>query len=97
MPGKKKEPSSDSESEGELKLSRAQNQQHIMKEIKQTFAQKGPKDFQKIRILGKGGVGRVYLARLKGTDKYYAMKVLKQDEMIKRNKVCIKFSISTIL
>ncbi|XP_049850436.1 uncharacterized protein LOC126322605 [Schistocerca gregaria] len=56
-------------------------------EIRQTFASKGPKDFQKIRILGRGGVGKVYLVRLKNTDKLFAMKVLKQDEMIQKNKV----------
>jgi serine/threonine protein kinase len=58
-----------------------------MKEIKATFDFKGPKDFHKIRILGKGGVGRVYLVQLKGSDKLFAMKVLKQEEMISRNKV----------
>lgn len=59
----------------------------LLKEIKATFDFKGPKDFQKIRILGKGGVGRVYLVQLKGTEKLFAMKVLKQEEMISRNKV----------
>lgn len=59
----------------------------LLREIKATFDFKGPKDFQKIRILGKGGVGRVYLVQLKGTEKLFAMKVLKQEEMISRNKV----------
>ena len=62
----------------------------LLKEIKATFDFKGPKDFQKIRILGKGGVGRVYLVQLKDTDKLFAMKVLKQEEMISRNKVRVK-------
>lgn len=61
---------------------------HVLREINATFGSKGPRDFQKLRILGRGGVGRVYLVNLKGTDKLYAMKVLKQDEMIARNKVC---------
>jgi len=59
----------------------------LLREIKATFDFKGPKDFQKIRILGKGGVGRVYLVQLKGTEKLFAMKVLRQEEMISRNKV----------
>ena len=48
----------------------------------------GPEDFIKLRLLGKGDVGRVYLVRKKDTDELYAMKVLKKEDMIKRNKVC---------
>lgn len=47
----------------------------------------GYHDFDKVRLLGRGDVGRVYLVRLKGTDKYYAMKVLPKKDMIARNKV----------
>ncbi|BGP48416.1 serine/threonine protein kinase, AGC [Rhodotorula kratochvilovae] len=47
----------------------------------------GPASFQKIRLLGKGDVGKVYLVREKQTHKLYAMKVLSKREMIKRNKV----------
>lgn len=47
----------------------------------------GPKDFQKLKLVGKGDVGKVYLVRLKGTDKLFAMKVLEKSEMIQRNKV----------
>ncbi|GAA6049767.1 hypothetical protein JCM3770_002151 [Rhodotorula araucariae] len=47
----------------------------------------GPASFQKIRLLGKGDVGKVYLVREKQTHKLYAMKVLSKKEMIKRNKV----------
>lgn len=54
---------------------------------------KGPKDFQKIVMLGKGGVGTVYLVLLKGTEKLFAMKILKKDEMISRNKVRYIFRI----
>jgi protein-serine/threonine kinase len=45
-----------------------------------------PKDFVKIRLLGKGDVGKVYLVRRKGTNKLYAMKVLSKQEMTQRNK-----------
>ncbi|KAK9896032.1 Pkinase-domain-containing protein [Cystobasidium minutum MCA 4210] len=47
----------------------------------------GPSSFQKIKLLGKGDVGKVYLVREKKTDKLFAMKVLSKREMIKRNKI----------
>mmetsp|Transcript_45239 Transcript_45239/g.73682 ORF Transcript_45239/g.73682 Transcript_45239/m.73682 type:complete len:447 (+) Transcript_45239:144-1484(+) len=47
----------------------------------------GPQDFQKIKLLGRGDVGRVYLVNLKGTDKLFAMKALSKAEMLDRNKV----------
>ncbi|ORZ39197.1 kinase-like domain-containing protein [Catenaria anguillulae PL171] len=47
----------------------------------------GPEHYVKIRLLGKGDVGKVYLVRRKGTNKLYAMKVLSKSEMIKRKKV----------
>jgi len=47
----------------------------------------GPEDFQLIKLIGKGDVGRVYLATRKTTGKLFAMKVLSKEEMIKRNKV----------
>lgn len=37
-------------------------------------AQVGPSDFEKIRLLGKGDVGKVYLVKHKTTDKLYALK-----------------------
>ena len=89
----KKRTASDSESDSDEGAAHEQRAAHdksqttLLKEIKATFDFKGPKDFQKIRILGKGGVGRVYLVQLTGTEKLFAMKVLKQEEMISRNKV----------
>lgn len=47
----------------------------------------GPSSFIKIKLLGKGDVGKVYLVREKKTDKLFAMKVLSKREMIKRNKI----------
>eukprot|EP01080_Neovahlkampfia_damariscottae_P009670 gene9670-1876_t len=47
----------------------------------------GANDFEKIKLLGKGDVGKVYLVRLKETEKYFAMKVLAKEDMIKRNKI----------
>lgn len=48
---------------------------------------RGPSSFEKIKLIGKGGVGRVYLVRLQETGQLFAMKVLKKSEMISRNKV----------
>ena len=45
-------------------------------------------DFEKIRVLGKGSYGKVFLVREKGRDgELYAMKVLKKQELIKRKQV----------
>ncbi|PVG04176.1 Pkinase-domain-containing protein [Serendipita vermifera] len=46
-----------------------------------------PSSFQKLQLLGRGDVGKVYLVREKKTDKLYAMKVLSKKEMIARNKI----------
>lgn len=46
-----------------------------------------PGSFDKIKLLGKGDVGKVYLVREKKSSRLYAMKVLSKKEMIKRNKI----------
>ncbi|EGW32834.1 uncharacterized protein SPAPADRAFT_150117 [Spathaspora passalidarum NRRL Y-27907] len=43
--------------------------------------------FEKIRLLGKGDVGKVYLVREKSSNRLYAMKILSKKEMIERNKI----------
>ncbi|KAG2200383.1 hypothetical protein INT47_002297 [Mucor saturninus] len=55
--------------------------------IKVRQVEVGPSSFVKVRMLGKGDVGKVYMVRQKGTDKLFAMKVLSKKEMIKRNKI----------
>ncbi|WVW82750.1 hypothetical protein I302_104761 [Kwoniella bestiolae CBS 10118] len=55
--------------------------------IKTRSVEVTPSSFQKIKLLGKGDVGKVYLVREKKTDKLFAMKVLSKKEMIKRNKI----------
>lgn len=55
--------------------------------VKIRQVQVGPSSFSKIRMLGKGDVGKVYLVKQKGTDKTMAMKVLSKKEMLRRNKV----------
>jgi protein-serine/threonine kinase len=46
-----------------------------------------PASFDKIKLIGKGDVGKVYLVREKKSSRLYAMKVLSKKEMIKRNKI----------
>ncbi|KAG1715922.1 hypothetical protein ID866_1211 [Astraeus odoratus] len=55
--------------------------------IKVRSVEVGPSSFLKVKMLGKGDVGRVYLVREKKTDKLYAMKVLSKKEMIERKKI----------
>ncbi|GJJ07380.1 hypothetical protein Clacol_001582 [Clathrus columnatus] len=55
--------------------------------IKVSQVQVGPNSFQKIKLLGRGDVGKVYLVREKKTDKLFAMKVLSKKEMIARRKI----------
>lgn len=50
-------------------------------------SQIGPHHFTRLKLLGRGGIGQVFLVRLKDTDKLYAMKVLTKEDMIVRNKV----------
>eukprot|EP00727_Mastigamoeba_balamuthi_P004381 m51a1_g13941 putative agc rsk rsk-unclassified protein kinase (445) ;mRNA; r:881030-882900 len=46
-----------------------------------------PANFKRLKLLGRGDVGRVYLVQLLGTEQCFAMKVLPKKEMILRNKV----------
>jgi len=55
--------------------------------IKTREVEVSPSSFEKIKLLGKGDVGKVYLVREKKTEKLFAMKVLSKSEMIKRNKI----------
>lgn len=43
--------------------------------------------FEKIRLLGKGDVGKVFLVKEKASSRLYAMKILNKKEMIERNKI----------
>ncbi|KAH9844046.1 Pkinase-domain-containing protein [Rhodofomes roseus] len=55
--------------------------------IKVRSVEVGPQSFQKIKMLGRGDVGKVYLVREKKTGKLFAMKVLSKKEMIERKKI----------
>lgn len=52
-----------------------------------TDVQVNPDCFERIRLLGKGDVGKVFLVREKASSRLYAMKVLNKKEMIERNKI----------
>mmetsp|Transcript_10537 Transcript_10537/g.18108 ORF Transcript_10537/g.18108 Transcript_10537/m.18108 type:complete len:410 (+) Transcript_10537:228-1457(+) len=52
-----------------------------------TSEQLGPHLFKRLKLIGRGGVGKVYLVILNDTENLYAMKVLNKDDMIARNKV----------
>lgn len=43
--------------------------------------------FRKLKMIGRGDVGSVYLVQHNETKKLYAMKILTKEEMLKRNKV----------
>lgn len=69
---------------------------HLKKSFRRTYSSNairsravevGPGSFDKLKLLGKGDVGKVYLVREKKTSRLYAMKVLSKSEMIKRNKI----------
>ncbi|KAF3766313.1 serine/threonine-protein kinase nrc-2 [Cryphonectria parasitica EP155] len=55
--------------------------------IKVRNVEVGPSSFDKIKLIGKGDVGKVYLVKEKKSSRLYAMKVLSKKEMIKRNKI----------
>ncbi|THH09045.1 hypothetical protein EW145_g2270, partial [Phellinidium pouzarii] len=55
--------------------------------IKVRSVEVGPESFQKVKLLGRGDVGKVYLVREKKTSKLFAMKVLSKKEMIERRKI----------
>ncbi|OSC99179.1 Pkinase-domain-containing protein [Trametes coccinea BRFM310] len=55
--------------------------------IKVKSVEVGPGSFHKIKMLGRGDVGKVYLVREKKTGKLFAMKVLSKKEMIERKKI----------
>lgn len=75
---------------GELKgrpRNKSVGRMYLSNLIKFSDVQVAPSSFEKVRLLGKGDVGKVYLVREKKSNKLYAMKVLSKKEMIERNKI----------
>ncbi|KAF7723505.1 serine/threonine protein kinase, AGC [Apophysomyces ossiformis] len=65
--------------------------------VQKQEAEVGPDSFTKIRLLGRGDVGKVYLVKEKQSGELYALKVLSKKEMIKRNKIKRAFCEQSIL
>ncbi|KAE8149145.1 kinase-like domain-containing protein [Aspergillus avenaceus] len=72
---------------GEIRNQVAFRRTYSSNSIKIRNVEVGPSSFDKIKLIGKGDVGKVYLVREKKTSRLYAMKVLSKKEMIKRNKI----------
>ena len=56
-------------------------------EVPENLPKVSLEDFDLLKVLGKGGFGKVMLVRKKGGDDIYAMKVLKKEAVIRRNQV----------
>lgn len=72
---------------GQIRQSAAFRRTYSSNSIKVRNVEVGPGSFDKIKLIGKGDVGKVYLVREKKSNRLYAMKVLSKKEMIKRNKI----------
>lgn len=68
-------------------VSRSRSRSYSRSSIKVGEAEVGPQDFEKIKLIGRGDVGKVYLVRNKKNNERYAMKVLSKREMYERNKI----------
>ena len=91
-------PIKDDERPGRLQKTGAFRRTYSSNSIKIRNVEVGPGSFEKIKLLGKGDVGKVYLVKEKKSNRLYAMKglstpfnilikVLSKKEMIKRNKI----------
>ncbi|CAL8578600.1 serine/threonine protein kinase, AGC [Xanthoria parietina] len=74
-------------SAGQIRQSIAFRRTYSSNSIKVKNVEVGPGSFDKIKLIGKGDVGKVYLVREKKSARFFAMKVLSKKEMIKRNKI----------
>lgn len=45
------------------------------------------KDFEQIKVIGRGGFSRVILVRKKDTGRLYAMKIMKKNKIIREKKL----------
>ena len=42
-------------------------------------------DFIRLKVIGRGSFGKVYLVRKRDTGMCYALKILKKDQLVKKN------------
>jgi len=47
----------------------------------------GVEDFQQLKVIGRGGFGRVLLVKKRDTGEFYAMKILKKSSIVSRGEV----------
>lgn len=67
--------------------SKSYNRNYSSSSIKVRDVEVGPSSFEKIKLLGQGDVGKVYLVREKRSHKLYAMKVLSKQDVVSRHKI----------
>ncbi|KAL9059013.1 MAG: hypothetical protein Q9162_001401 [Coniocarpon cinnabarinum] len=72
---------------GQIRNSIAYRRTYSSNSIKVRTVEVSPSSFDKVKLIGKGDVGKVYLVKERRSDRLYAMKVLSKKEMIKRNKI----------
>ncbi|SCU77344.1 LAMI_0A00804g1_1 [Lachancea mirantina] len=77
--------SSNSHSAEEPRRSRRLRNKSFSKKFQEVVV--GPKSFDKIKMLGQGDVGKVYLVKERNTKRLYALKIFNKAEMIKRKKI----------
>ena len=60
---------------------------HIQKEFENDngLEKLGPQNFELLRVVGQGSFGKVFQVRKKGTSEIYAMKVMRKQNILKRN------------
>jgi len=64
-------------------ISHSTSKAHLLSEPKKV----GVSDFQQLKVIGRGGFGRVLLVKKKDTGQYYAMKILKKSSIVSRGEV----------
>lgn len=59
----------------------------LVEETQQKTGRVTKKDFKMISVIGKGSYGKVLLVKKNDTGELYALKVLKKQEILRRNQV----------
>ncbi len=81
---------------GEIKISNRSHSESVgsgmgrnyaSNSVRVSRAEVGPHSFRKLKLLGKGDVGKVYLVKEKSSGRLFAMKILNKKEMVARKKV----------